>query len=79
MSKSNTTKDTTRMKKYITPTVEFELLETADMMAGSGKVDGGDFTQEKTDGNQDVDGNLKPGDGTDFGAKQSTFVWDDDF
>ncbi len=67
------------MKKlYIQPSIEFEAIETADILKSSWEVNSGDFT-----GDNDSDspsGSLEGGGSDEFGdAKQSTFIWDDEF
>lgn len=66
------------MKKvYIQPTIEFELIETSDILESSWKSDTDRFDGEDKDA---IDGKVDSGDGTDVGdAKQSTFIWDDEF
>lgn len=71
------------MKKiYIQPQVEFEKIESFDILAGSptGSVTGEDAIKGTDPNNENIDTNLGEGagDGSDF-AKQSTFIWDDEF
>lgn len=71
------------MKKiYIQPLVEFEKIESFDILAGSppGSVMGYDAINGTVPDNEKIETNLVEGagDGTDF-AKQSTFFWDDEF
>lgn len=71
------------MKKlYIQPLVEFEKIESFDILAGSptGSVTGDDAIKGPDSNNENIETNLGvgAGDGTDF-AKQSTFFWDDEF
>lgn len=71
------------MKKiYIQPLVEFEKIESFDILAGSppGSVTGYDAINGKDSNNENIETTLGvgAGDGTDF-AKQSTFFWDDEF
>lgn len=69
-------------KPYIQPLVEFEKIESFDILAGSptGSVTGDDAIQGPDSNNENIETNLGvgAGDGTDF-AKQSTFFWDDEF
>lgn len=62
------------MKKiYICPTTKVGAMMALGFITGSkGNVIGGDFTGD-TDGNQGVDGNLTPGDGTDFAKGRSFY------
>ena len=69
------------MKKiYIQPLVEFEKIESFDILAGSppGSVTGDDAITGKDSNNENIETTLGvgAGDGNDF-AKQSTFIWDE--
>lgn len=70
-------------KPYIQPLVEFEKIESFDILAGSptGSVTGDDAINGTVFNNENIDTYLGEGagDGTDYGAKQSTFIWDDEF
>ena len=71
------------MKKlYIQPLVEFEKIESFDILAGSptGSVTGDDAINGTDPNNEYIDTYFGEGagDGSDF-AKQSTFIWDDEF
>ena len=65
------------MKKlYIKPTLELELIEETDILAGSPSVEVKDYDDTKHQ--YEIPTKPEEGDGTDF-AKQSTFIWDDEF
>lgn len=65
------------MKKlYIKPTLELELIEETDILAGSASVEVEEYDGEKYQYN--IPTKPEEGNGTDF-AKQSTFFWDDEF
>lgn len=65
------------MKKlYIKPTLELELIEETDILAGSASVEVEEYDGEKYQYN--IPTKPEEGNGTDF-AKQSTFIWDDEF
>lgn len=65
------------MKKlYIKPTLELELIEETDILAGSPSVEVKDYDDTKHQ--YEIPTKPEEGDGTDF-AKQSTFFWDDEF
>lgn len=66
------------MKKlYIKPTLELELIEETDILAGSARVEVEEYDGEKYQ--YKIPTKPEEGDGTDYGAKQSTFIWDDEF
>lgn len=66
------------MKKvYIQPSIEFEFIETSDILVSSWNTKGNYFTG---DNKPDIDGELGGETEENFGeAKQSTFIWDDEF
>lgn len=69
------------MKKlYIKPSIEVEAIEPSDMIASTIDVNANGFDAPEGAENDPNYGISQggPGDGSDF-AKESTFIWDDEF
>lgn len=59
-------------KLYIQPSIEIEIMDATDLLAGSPTVETEEFDNSKGDG---PDGTLTGGDGTNFGFAKGNNHW----